>query len=159
MVMSPQDPVGREQQAATSDHLRSELNQAREAFEVAKDAFDTALGMAHKLGLDTSDGAHALYSAIKDYNHALGQYSGAVKRFADFLLKRALTTVDAAPKSAITVHAPDTGHFKCQCGVRLAFGTERSAMTPLMDQRRVGSRKFGTCPKCGHSHVVPIGPY
>src|SRR5215831_20006225 len=35
-------------------------------------------------------------------------------------------TVYSVPKSAVTVHASATGHFKCACGERLMFGTERA---------------------------------
>jgi len=40
-----------------------------------------------------------------------------------------LAGMESAAEPAVTVHAPETGHFKCACGERLMFGIESNSLT------------------------------
>ena len=82
----------RQEREAIEGRLDSELRQARDDFERAKYQFDLTTAEACALGLEQFDGAHALHSAAREYNHALRQYSTAVKRISDFILRGTLPT-------------------------------------------------------------------
>ena len=76
----------RQAREAIEQRLNTELKQAREDFERVKRQFDLTTAEAYAVGLEHVDGAHALHSATREYNHALRQYGSAVKRFSDFIL-------------------------------------------------------------------------
>jgi len=78
---------------AAEIQLLSEVQQARETYELAKRAFDEATQRAHSIGLDHADSAHGLLNATKAYNHALRHYTEALKKFSQLVLR-----VDDFPK-------------------------------------------------------------
>lgn len=83
----------RREPKAAETQLFAEVTQARETYEFAKRAFDEATQRAHTMGLDHPDGAHGLLNATRYYNHALSQYTEALKKFSQFVLR-----VDGFPK-------------------------------------------------------------
>jgi hypothetical protein len=48
--------------------------------------FDIATATANEIGLAHPDDSHAIHKAASPYNHALHEYSTALKRFSSFIL-------------------------------------------------------------------------
>ncbi|MFN7997557.1 MAG: hypothetical protein U0Q18_28320 [Bryobacteraceae bacterium] len=69
------------------NRLREELEIARERYEEAKIEFARLSGISLELGLRHSDGSHAMAQAVKHLSWATREYSEAVKRFSDFILR------------------------------------------------------------------------
>lgn len=55
----------------------------------------------------------------------------------------------------VMTHKPQTGNFRCSCGVRLSCSPEQGALTVLINQTRGHNGKSGECPKCGCLHRIP----
>ena len=85
--MGLKDRLTRQERVAIEECLTRELKQARNEFERLRRLFDLTTAEAHALGLNNPDGAHALHSITREYNHALKHYGAAVKRFSDFILE------------------------------------------------------------------------
>jgi hypothetical protein len=73
--------------ASAEERLKTELSLARDRHERAKASFDLAANASQEIGLDHPDGAHGMLKASQEYNLALRQYSDAVERYCQFLLK------------------------------------------------------------------------
>jgi len=66
------------------------MEQSRGKYEEAKIIFEEVSTQAFQIGLDSAEGAHAIFKATQHFNIALKQYSDALHRFTTFLLDRSL---------------------------------------------------------------------
>ena len=84
--MPQYDPLRLEQWQCIERQLHSELNDAREVYERAKSQFDEARNLPNSQGVAQAENT-ALSNATKDYSDALAQYSEAVNRFSNYVLR------------------------------------------------------------------------
>jgi hypothetical protein len=140
----------KEQLARINEELLRRVAVTKAAYEQSKSAAIELRALREQLGAVHSDGTRASLTALRTERAAIRAYTDAIKALTEFTLQQNVPE-GLRPQ----LHSPNVGHFSCRCGEHLAFGTEASAWTLLVNQRREGNRKIGECPRCGCVHEVP----
>src|SRR4051812_36472439 len=123
-----------------NEELLQKVARTKIDYENAKAVTRELKMIRQDLGAVNPDGTKASLNALRMERASTSAYADAIKAPTDFTLSQKL------PLSTPEIHSPNTGHFTCGCGSRLAFGTEPGAKTCLINQTHNQDGKIGECP-------------
>ena len=138
------------EQLRINEQLLHRVARAREAFANAKTTCAELKAISEHLGTLHPDSTQASLGALRIERQARQEYTDAIMALTQFTLDQKL------PVAPVELHLPSIGHFRCRCGEHLAFGTEGTTVTLLVNQKKEGTRKVGECPACGCVHQTRL---
>jgi uncharacterized protein with PIN domain len=141
------DAFSKEKRERINQELLQRVTRTRAAYEQAKSEAIQLKTIREQLGSLNPDGTHASRNALRLEQAATKAYTDAIKALTEFTLAQRL------PESTVQ-HSSQTGHFTCDCGEPLTFGSEPSTRAVLINQAREADRKVGECPACGRIYEV-----